>query len=100
MVLRSRILSPQTLAVLDALADAGEARRYGLELSGATGLRSGSLYPILARLLDRGLIEGEWLAPSRPGRPLRHGYRITGAGRSALAEARSGRTSGAAALAV
>lgn len=60
------------------------AWRYGLEIAGLTGLASGTLYPILARLQERGLVESCWLDPERPGRPPRHGYRITTAGRAAM----------------
>lgn len=77
--------SRQTLAVLSALAESPEWR-YGLELAKATGLKSGSLYPILTRLRDRGLIEDKWLEPEQPGRPARHSYRITRAGRETLSE--------------
>ena len=78
--------SPQTHQVLTVLTDAGNDWRYGLEIAQATGLKSGSLYPILARLAERGLIEGQWLEPQQPGRPPRHAYRLTGAGRRFLAE--------------
>jgi DNA-binding PadR family transcriptional regulator len=83
----SRRFSPQTLAVLHALAEAGEGWRYGLELAKATGLKSGSLYPIMLRLAERGLLESSWLEPERPGRPPRHAYRITAAGRAACRDA-------------
>jgi PadR family transcriptional regulator PadR len=65
--------------------------RYGLEIAAVTGLKSGSLYPILMRLDERGLLESRWLEPERPGRPPRHAYRLTGAGRAALNEARAQR---------
>lgn len=84
---RSRRLSPQTVAVLEALA-AG-TWRYGLQIADDTGLKSGSLYPILIRLAERGLLESRWVEPDRPGRPPRHAYRLTGAGRLALDEARA-----------
>jgi DNA-binding PadR family transcriptional regulator len=79
-----RKLSPQTIAVLDALAGEPGAWLYGLQIIAATGLKSGSLYPILIRLGERGLLESQWLAPEKPGRPPRHAYRLTGLGRSAL----------------
>ncbi|WP_305098492.1 PadR family transcriptional regulator [Croceibacterium aestuarii] len=60
---------------------------YGLEIAERTGLKSGSLYPILIRLAERGLLEAEWQEPAREGRPPRHAYRILPAGRKALAEA-------------
>jgi DNA-binding PadR family transcriptional regulator len=84
---RSRKLSPQTLAVLGALADRPTDWLYGLELAMLTGLKSGSLYPILIRLADRALLESRWLQLKEPGRPPRHVYRITGAGLKALTEA-------------
>ena len=80
---RTRRLSPQSLDVLRALtADPGEWL-YGLEISAVTGLKSGSLYPILARLAERGLLDSKWLDPQQPGRPPRHAYRVTPAGRAA-----------------
>lgn len=79
--------SPQTLAVLGALAEAPSTWRYGLELAAATRLKSGTLYPILLRLAERGLLESCWLEPERPGRPARHAYRITAAGSRLLREA-------------
>src|SRR3990167_165520 len=83
----TRRLSRQTIDVLQALAGQGDGWLYGLEIAAATGLKSGSLYPILIRLDERGLLEGRWTPSDRPGRPPRHAYRITGAGRSALREA-------------
>jgi DNA-binding PadR family transcriptional regulator len=44
------------------------------------GINSGSLYPILMRLTDRGLLEADWETDGRPGRPARHLYRITATG--------------------
>jgi PadR family transcriptional regulator PadR len=84
-----RRLSPQTLDVLTALESAGAAWLYGLEIAAATGLRSGSLYPILARLADHGLLDDRWVESEAPGRPPRHAYRLNGAGRAALRAARA-----------
>jgi len=88
---RSRKLSPQTLSVLNALANRPSDWLYGLELSKLTGLKSGSLYPILIRLSDRGLLESRWLEPAEQGRPPRHAYRVSAAGMKALAEAQRNR---------
>lgn len=79
--------SAQTISVLQALSDNGDEWRYGLEISSATGLKSGSLYPILARIAERGLAESRWLEPEHPGRPPRHAYRLTAIGRTVLREA-------------
>jgi PadR family transcriptional regulator PadR len=76
---RSRAPSQQTVAVLHALAADPAAWRYGYELGQQVGLKAGSLYPILIRLADRGLLETRWEAPP-PGRPARHLYRLTQAG--------------------
>jgi len=83
----SRRLSRQSLILLDALAEGASRWQYGLELARTTGLKSGTLYPILVRLAERGLLESCWLEPERPGRPPRHAYRITAAGRGALSAA-------------
>lgn len=85
-MVRSRKLSPQTFVVLNALANRPTDWLYGLELAKLTGLKSGSLYPILIRLADRALLESRWLEPKDPGRPPRHAYRITAAGLRALAD--------------
>jgi DNA-binding PadR family transcriptional regulator len=77
---RSRRPSAQTIGVLRALlADPG-AWRHGYELAAEVGLRSGSLYPILVRLSDRGLLEARWEAALSSGRPPRHLYRLTTGG--------------------
>src|ERR1700743_1093627 len=83
----TRRLSDQALAVLGVLFEQRGEWLYGLEIAAATGLKSGSLYPLLIRLSERGLLESQWLEPERPGRPARHAYRMTGAGRSALRDA-------------
>ncbi|MFT3724556.1 MAG: helix-turn-helix transcriptional regulator [Hyphomonadaceae bacterium] len=81
---RERRLSEQTIGVLGALADKPGEWLYGLEIAAATELKSGSLYPILIRLDERGLLESKWLEPEKTGRPPRHAYRITPNGRAAL----------------
>ena|SRR5215471_13522565 len=54
--------------------------RHGYELSRQTGLMSGTLYPLLIRLSDQGLLEAKWEEPEKPGRPPRHAYRLTSDG--------------------
>ena len=80
VVTRSRRPSSQTLKVLRALAADPTAWRYGYELGGEVGLGSGSLYPILVRLSDRGLLEAMWDSALAGGRPPRHLYRLTAHG--------------------
>jgi len=86
MAERSRI-SAQTLAVLAALCDQPSEWRHGYALAKLTGLKSGTLYPILIRLAERGLVEARWQDEAQPGTPRRHLYRLTPAGHSAAAAA-------------
>lgn len=79
--------SPQTIAVLTVLAESPEEWRYGYDLSRVTGLKSGTLYPLLIRLSEQGLLDSKWQSPTGPGRPARHVYRIKAAGVGVLAEA-------------
>ena len=81
---RNRPPSPQTVNVLRALAADPARWRYGYDLATEVKLKSGSLYPILVRLADRGLRETSW-EPSAGSRPPRHLYRLTGAGREFVA---------------
>ena len=83
---RTRRPSPQTTAVVLALAEEPATWRYGYELCQRLGLKAGSVYPILMRLADRGLLETSWESDAPPGRPPRHLYRLTGPGRALAAE--------------
>jgi PadR family transcriptional regulator, regulatory protein PadR len=69
-------LSPQTLLILDAFRDHPAEWKYGYDLSRSTGLKSGTLYPLLMRLAERKLLETAW-ETGEPGRPPRHMYRFT-----------------------
>ncbi|HEX6686651.1 MAG TPA: PadR family transcriptional regulator [Candidatus Limnocylindrales bacterium] len=77
---RARRPSPQTIAVLLALAEQPTTWRYGYELCQQLGLKAGSMYPILMRLADKGMLETGWEEQPPTGRPPRHLYRLTGAG--------------------
>ncbi len=79
---RTRQPSPQTAAVLQALAADPARWRHGYDLCTELGLQPGSMYPILIRLADRGVLETGWETERVPGRPPRHLYRLTGAGRA------------------
>jgi DNA-binding PadR family transcriptional regulator len=81
-VTRARRPSAQTTAVVLALADGPATWRYGYELCQHLGLKAGSVYPILMRLADRGLLETAWETDAPAGRPPRHLYRLTGPGRA------------------
>ena len=60
--------SRQALSVLAALHDRPQAWRHGYDLMGETNLKSGTLYPLLMRLADDGLLESEWQEPVPPAR--------------------------------
>jgi len=77
---RNRQPSTQTAAVLLALAEDPTAWRYGYELCQETGLKAGSMYPILMRLADRAQLETTWESDVPVGRPPRHLYRLTDSG--------------------
>lgn len=81
---RNRPPSAQTISVLRVLAADPSQWRYGYDLATEVHLKSGSLYPILVRLSDRGLLEATW-EPGPQGRPPRHLYRLSTAGREFVA---------------
>jgi DNA-binding PadR family transcriptional regulator len=68
------------LVLLEALSAQARQWRYGYDLMKETGLLSGTLYPLLMRMTDQGLVEAEWRQPTQRGRPARHVYRLTAAG--------------------
>lgn len=71
-------------------------QRHGYEISkliemrsqGAVRFRVASLYPLLYRIEDRGLVQGRWVEKS--GQRRRRYYRLTSAGRKILAKRRQG----------
>ena len=81
---RNRPPSAQTINVLLALGADPAQWRYGYDLATQVQLKSGSLYPILVRLADRGLLETSW-EPAQGSRPPRHLYRLTSTGREYVA---------------
>jgi PadR family transcriptional regulator, regulatory protein PadR len=83
--------SAQTLSVLAVMCEQPSEWRHGYELAKRTGLKSGTLYPILVRLADRGLMEARWQEEQPAGRPRRHLYRLTSDG---LARASAAVTAG------
>jgi DNA-binding PadR family transcriptional regulator len=97
---RSRRPSAQTTAVVLALAEQPATWRYGYALCQQLDLKAGSVYPILMRLADRGLLETAWESEAPAGRPPRHLYRLTGPGRvlagelAAAASAKADRAGG------
>jgi DNA-binding PadR family transcriptional regulator len=84
-----------TQLVLRALLEHPARELYGLQISQAAGLATGTIHPILARLEGLGWLESRWedIDPSREGRPRRRYYRLSSDGaeraRQALATART-----------
>ena len=81
--------SKQMLMLLNALSAHAKDWRHGYDLIKETGLASGTLYPLLIRMSDQGLVEAEWREPEQLGRPARHVYRLTAAGLAAARAATS-----------
>jgi DNA-binding PadR family transcriptional regulator len=80
-------MTQATAMVLQAVA---AGHRYGFDIMDATGLHSGTVYPILRRLEDAGLLRGRWenvAEAHRSNRPQRRFYEITQPGSEFLARA-------------
>lgn len=88
---RNRPPSEQTIEVLLALAQDPAAWRHGYDLCQQTGLKAGTLYPILIRLADRQWLETMWETGIPAGRPPRHLYRLTETGWQQAKEAGAAR---------
>jgi PadR family transcriptional regulator PadR len=77
------------LVLAEMLSEPAEPR-YGLDMSAATGLPSGTIYPILARLERIGWVDSGWEDPDAhiaEGRPRRRYYRLTREGAECADEA-------------
>lgn len=79
--MRELNLTPKMAMVVKLFLEDPDQPHYGFELMRLTGLPSGSLYPMLARLEEAGWLTGgkENIDPRAEGRPPRRTYRITGA---------------------
>lgn len=80
--------------LLRSLSARPQEWRHGYDLMKETGLLSGTLYPLLMRMTDQGLVEAEWREPAQPGRPARHAYRLTATGLTLAADSRDERVPG------
>jgi PadR family transcriptional regulator, regulatory protein PadR len=80
--------SPQTIAVLLALAEGRDDWSYGYDLCRSLGLKAGTVYPILIRLAERGYVDTAWEREVPSGRPPRHLYRLSSKGAERAAELR------------
>jgi len=77
----------QGACVLQALS---RGLSYGFDIMELTGLPSGSVYPILRRFEEHGLVESEWEDAEEAHadrRPRRRHYRLTETGLAELATA-------------
>ena len=74
------------LRVLAAFADDPSREWYGLELIEAAGISSGTLYPILHRLVDDGWLVKTRDIASETGGSGRRLYKLTGVGAVAATE--------------
>jgi DNA-binding PadR family transcriptional regulator len=86
---RKRRLSFTAFSVLYAIAN---GHRYGFDIMDATGLASGTVYPVLTRLERDALVRSTWedeRAATAEGRPARRYYEVTGEGAVALRDAAS-----------
>jgi DNA-binding PadR family transcriptional regulator len=66
------------------LAD-GNGWHHGYDLMAQAGVKSGTLYPLLMRLEAQGLLQARWVESPQAGRPPRHVYSLTPAGRAWVA---------------
>jgi DNA-binding PadR family transcriptional regulator len=66
--------------VLRAFLDDPAAQRYGYDLMKAADLKSGTLYPMLARLEDDKLVTSAWETPQQEGQRPRKYYKLTAEG--------------------
>jgi len=82
---RPRPLSLSAVAVLGAIAN---EIRHGFDIMDATGLPSGTVYPVLGRLERDGYVRARWESPAtaqEEKRPPRRYYWVTASGARALA---------------
>jgi PadR family transcriptional regulator PadR len=75
-------LTHQSLKVLRLFSESPATPLAGADILRATGLLSGTLYPILLRLEQHGLLESRWERekPEALGRPRRRLYSLTATG--------------------
>lgn len=86
---KSPRLTHATLKVLRMFLDNPARGLAGSDLWRETGVWSGTLYPMLARLESAGWLTSEWesIDPSEAGRPRKRIYKITAVGQREAYEA-------------
>lgn len=86
-------INDNILRVLAVLAADPAEGSFGNELAKALNKPTGSIYPMLTRLLDAGLVTAKWekIDPSEAGRPKRKMYLITASGQETLSNEKAKR---------
>lgn len=74
------LIGPQMATVLRVFLTDVDRAWYGFELMQETSIASGSIYPLLQRLVEAGWLmrEPEDVNPKEAGRPTRYYYRLVG----------------------
>ncbi|MGW1807196.1 PadR family transcriptional regulator [Streptomyces sp. NPDC002078] len=73
------VITSQACSILNIFLEAPERPRYGLELMKATGLSSGTVYPVIYRFERAGWLTAtpEPIDPQKAGRRRRRAFKIT-----------------------
>lgn len=77
---KTRAPSKATKSALISLLDAPRGM-HGYEIMQTAGIKPGTLYPMLARLEDQDILISHWQEAMIEGRPPRHIYSLSAAGR-------------------
>lgn len=80
-----------TYATARVLVALDEGVRYGFDIADVAGLRGGTVYPILRRLEEEGLVRSSWERAEigrQEGRPSRKYYQLQAAAQPLVREAR------------
>jgi DNA-binding PadR family transcriptional regulator len=83
-----RLTRPTLEVIKVLLASTPDSPAWGLKICEEADLGSGTVYPILERLVDAGWVTRYEETGEHPGRPKRFYYELTGAGRQAAYQAR------------
>lgn len=78
--LRLVLVTPLVREVLRLFLGDPQERRTGYQVMAETGKPGGTVYPLLRRLEDEGLLEGEDEPSPYPRRPPRRSFKLTTAG--------------------
>lgn len=75
-------ITAHALRVMGAIMNASSGEMSGVDISKQSGMMSGTMYPLLLRLEDAGLLRSRWETddPHVLGRPRRRYYSVTGLG--------------------